>query len=407
VGRYGEKLAFHDPASPSNLPKHSRLDSLDGLRAVALLGILIVNAMSFATGVGGDSLGGLDADSHTVDVAAYAVTALFFEYKFYPIFATLLGFGIGELWRRWERLDAAFGQRWLRRMIVLAALGAVNGVFIYAGDVLSRYAAAGFLFWLLSPARMSARTAYRRAAIWAGVSVGLGALFGVLASVASRLGGSMDQFFGRNADAMFLYATGSYGDITLQRLEEYAAILGTAPFFSIPCFLACFYLGYALHRSRFWQRALRRPALARRWLVVGLAIGVPVNLLYAAVKVMGQLNQSAAYLGFESMLGVPISALGFAYAGAWLLLWPRVPQKLQAGLAAAGRMALSNYLASALIFSLMLYGYGSGFGDKWGPAKLLFASFYVWLVVVVASVLWQRSASVGPAEWLYRRLGGR
>jgi uncharacterized protein len=387
-----------------------RLDSIDALRAIALAGILIVNAMTFAAGFGGDSLGGLDARSSTADIAAYALTAFFFEYKFYPIFATLMGFGACELWQRWrwQGRRSRIAAPWLRRMVALAALGLLNGIFIYAGDVLIRYAMAGSLFWLLSPARMSAKRAFRRAAMWALIALGLGFVFGLIIAGARAWGEGFSDFVGRDNASFTIYAWGSFGQVTEQRLADFAAIVSSAPFYSIPCFVACLYFGYGIARSRLWTRALaRRSGVARRWVKFGLLFGIPLNVAYAGLKVLGQVQATTAYLSVESMLALPVSILSFAYVGAWLLVWPHLAHGWQKVLAAAGRIALTNYLFSALIFSALLYGYGFGYGDDWGQAQLFIVSLCVWIAVVLLSVGWQIGLGAGPFERLYRSLGGR
>jgi uncharacterized protein len=384
----------------------TRIDSIDGLRAVALLGILIVNAMSFSSGLSGDSLGGLDIASSTADIAGYAFVALVFEYKFYPIFAALFGFGMSELTHRWRRARWDIAKLWRQRMLALALLGVANGVLIYYGDILARYAFAGIALWLFSPAKMTARIAYKRAGAWAATALALGILAGSLTWMA-RVGGlSFEEYFGRDSATHAVYAWGSFVDVTVQRAGDFAKVLASF-LFALPAILASMYFGYALHRSRFWQRAARRPALTKQWLFGGLIVGVPLNLAYAWLKTNAQLAHTSAGFAVEQMLATPVSALCFAYGGAWLWLWPRMAQWLRKTLATAGRMALTNYLATAFAMTLLLYGYGWGKAADWGQAKLLCASMAVWLFVVLASVAWQRHLGAGPAERLHRWLAGR
>jgi uncharacterized protein len=388
--------------APPERPR-SRLDIVDALRGLALLGIIIVNVMTFAAGVGGDSLGGLDDKSSAADLFTYMITALFFEYKFYPLFAAMFGFGAAELWHRWATGKRPIGPAWIRRMAILALLGLGNGVLLYAGDVLTRYAIAGIIFWLFSPRSMSARQAFQRAWIWGAIAVLSGLGFGLLLSAMVESGETMREFIGRDTAAYTIYAWGTFSQVTEQRASDYATILASSVFFALPSFVACMYLGYALHRSRFLQRALREPRRAWRWVSMGLVFGVPLNIIYAIVKTAGQIRQEPAMLGYESMLAIPISSLCFAYVGAFILIWPFLRPGMQDLLGRLGRVSLSNYLATAGVLSLLLYGYGFGWGDDLRQAQLFVVAVAVWIAVAAASLVWQRVFTRGLVEPLLRR----
>jgi uncharacterized membrane protein YeiB len=70
----------------------------------------------------------------------------------------------------------------------------------------------------------------------------------------------------------------------------------------------------------------------------------------------------------------------------------------------AGQMTLTLYVLHVVVFNLLV--------DWWGwiePAgldlALTFAAVY-WVVAIAAGSLWHRRFGIGPAEWLYRKLGG-
>jgi len=73
-------------------------------------------------------------------------------------------------------------------------------------------------------------------------------------------------------------------------------------------------------------------------------------------------------------------------------------------LAAAGRMAFSNYVATSLICQSLF---------SWGPYKMfgslqyyqeLFVVLAIWVFNLLISPLWLRWFAFGPLEWLWRSL---
>ena len=71
----------------------TRDDLIDALRGFALFGILAVNIQSFVWGLGSATLGVLYESSSVADELTVFFTALFFEYKFYPIFCFCFNYG--------------------------------------------------------------------------------------------------------------------------------------------------------------------------------------------------------------------------------------------------------------------------------------------------------------------------
>ncbi|MFN7162340.1 MAG: DUF418 domain-containing protein, partial [Fimbriimonadales bacterium] len=98
----------------------------------------------------------------------------------------------------------------------------------------------------------------------------------------------------------------------------------------------------------------------------------------------------------------PILSLG--YIGAFGLLWASLSglQRLLTPVAAAGRMALTNYLMQSVVCTLLFYGYGLGL--RLGIAQGLMLSVLIWAVQAAVSVLWLARLQYGPMEWLWRSL---
>jgi uncharacterized protein len=102
-------------------------------------------------------------------------------------------------------------------------------------------------------------------------------------------------------------------------------------------------------------------------------------------------------------LGDP--ALAFAYGAAFVLLAQRRPWlKLFAPLAAAGRMALTNYLLMALLIGVLAPTFGFGVYRRIGPTLASALAIAIFLTLMLLSTWWLKHFRFGPAEWLWRTL---
>ena len=130
------------PSSPA--PAVGREHAIDALRGFALLGILMVNAGSFAStyfGVGVSD----PAFSRPVDHAVRWLVSFFFETKFYLLFSMLFGYSFALQMDAARRTGSAFVPRFLRRLLGLLLLGLVHAWLLFAGDILVTYALLGVL----------------------------------------------------------------------------------------------------------------------------------------------------------------------------------------------------------------------------------------------------------------------
>lgn len=87
-----------------------------------------------------------------------------------------------------------------------------------------------------------------------------------------------------------------------------------------------------------------------------------------------------------------------------LLLRLQILQWLWRALAAVGRMAFTNYLMQTIICTLFFYGYGFGYFGRLSLVQLYLFVVEIWLAQTVFSVMWLRYYNYGPVEWLWRWL---
>ena len=118
------------------------------------------------------------AGETTLDIFAFYFVRAIGDTKFITIFSILFGAGLQWTYERAEQRGRAFVPTYLRRLGVLALIGAIHFTFIWFGDILFHYALFGFIaMWMR---RLRVKTMLITAAV-------LLLLTGVLFSLLSRL----------------------------------------------------------------------------------------------------------------------------------------------------------------------------------------------------------------------------
>ena len=384
-----------------------RILALDALRGIALLGILMVNMASFKGLSTLELFPQPESLAQPADQTAFWVIEALFTGKFYPIFAFLFGLGFALQIGRLEARGVNPTGIMLRRMLVLLGFGVLHGLFIWTGDVLLIYALAGMtllLFRNLSPRAIL----YWVLGLWGVQALCCLSCGGFLFLSAPFAGDSaqddpLQSLIERGRDA---YASGSYWQAQRFRFLEWFMMFLNAVFFA-PNVLMMFLLGLYFGQLRVFERLGEH----RRWMLwlagVCLPIGLAANGLYAT-GVLNALRVENELLGYAwLMLAVvfaPILALGYIGAFGWLWTVSERLQRLLAPIAAAGRMALTNYLMQSVVCTLLFYGYGFGLHDRVGIAQGVGLTVLIWGVQVVLSALWLARFQYGPMEWLWRSL---
>ena len=128
-----------------------RIPSIDILRGLALLGVLIVNVdTEFRTTFFEQFVA--PHYGSTTDQVTRGLIGFFVEFKAITIFSTLFGVGLAIQHEALERRGGAVTLLF-RRLLVLLAFGLVHLFLIWNGDILTVYAIAGLcaLPYLLGP----------------------------------------------------------------------------------------------------------------------------------------------------------------------------------------------------------------------------------------------------------------
>ena len=120
-----------------------RIDAMDILRGLALVGILLMNIEWFNRAL--SNLGFQDTNLTGLDHAVGWLIRCFVEGKFYKLFALLFGMGFAVMLIRAKAANRPFGAWFSRRMLVLIVIGLLHMIFLWGGDILHDYGVAGLL----------------------------------------------------------------------------------------------------------------------------------------------------------------------------------------------------------------------------------------------------------------------
>lgn len=412
------------PPAPAPTGEGGRLLNLDVIRGIAILGILLVNIISFGLPMQALMFPGGWGEETAADQIAYGGVIFFVMAKFYPMFAMMLGAGLAM---QWGRQAARPGKGWpggllLRRLFWLGLLGIAHVALLWDGDILLMYALIGMaavpllacsgrtVMWvalslfLISQLCCSVPGAVLVASLdtdgWSG-EPGTLSMAGALAS--EHWWDLFVQSFDPPPDGAAATAAAhlhlGWEQLAAYRITVYTStVLLLALELRFLDLLALMLVGALLWRSgviaRSEGRSFRLPAAA--CLLTGFSgMAAVVWMMFAGL--------SAGIWWTGMHLFGAILAVG--YVGVLCAVpWERLPGMLTGPLAAVGRTALSNYLIASAVFTTLFNGYGFGLFGRFHYTELLAICAGFWVLQLIASPLWLRVFRFGPMEWLWRTL---
>ena len=133
----------------SPIDKINRIQSLDLLRGIAILGILIMNIQSFAMPSAAYSNPMAYGDLTGLNLWAWILSHLFADQKFMSIFSVLFGAGIILITEKKELLTGSSVKLHYTRNLILLLIGLIHAHLIWYGDILVAYALCSFLVYPL------------------------------------------------------------------------------------------------------------------------------------------------------------------------------------------------------------------------------------------------------------------
>jgi uncharacterized protein len=423
-----------------------RVLALDVLRGFAILGIFFVNMQFFGLPLMRVVADPALADGPIAERLAWAFVKVFCEYKFISLFSILFGIGLVVQMTRAEAKERKFVPVFLRRILVLGAIGFVHAFGMWYGDILLMYAIIALPLLLMRKLRPKTLLVIAVALVVASsvFALGCGALqfaFGAppgeaaaqveaadpdAADVAAEPTDAADAEPAEDAvpprgwaaieaaqgdpsqDVWLEAETAAYREGPLLDALTFRAITYGYAFLSVAFglgwrVLAMFLLGAALMRLGFF--GAEREPWQKRMVVWGLALGLPLEIAAAAI-IWGFDFQ----LGWHSIVAQALHDWGslglcLAYLGGVTLLVRRgVMGPVAWLLSRVGRLALSAYLAETIVATTIMYWWGFARFATIGHLAQIGLVLVVYAAIAVACAVWLRFFTIGPFEWLWRTL---
>ncbi|WP_010457796.1 DUF418 domain-containing protein [Acidovorax radicis] len=388
---------------PGSAPSVGREHAIDALRGFALLGILMVNAGSFAStyfGVGVSD----PAFSRPVDHAVRWLVSFLFETKFYLLFSLLFGYSFALQMDAAQRAGSAFVPRFLRRLLGLLLLGLGHAWLLFAGDILVTYALLGLL--LLAWRGVRPATAVVLALALLGATAGGWGLLAWLVAQVPPTDLPLAELHAKAQQAAQAYRASALEAIAQRGRDMAEGVWFVLVFVQGPCALAMFLLGLAAHRTGYLATVARQPARLRRWMACCLPVGVAGALFYASVQSGASGAQQPEQVGLAALAvdlaTAPFLTFGYVALLLWLLQRGPAGQRLGAVLEPAGRMALSNYLLQSLVGALVFTAYGLALVGQVSPGWVVLGVLVLYATQLAWSRRWMAMHAYGPVEWLLR-----
>jgi uncharacterized protein len=390
------------PISPSE-----RIVSLDVIRGLAVIGILLVNiqifSMIFISYLNPTSFGDMKGFNYIVAMLTY----IFAELKFMPIFSLLFGVGIFVMARNIETRGQKPAGLHYRRMLWLFLFGLMHAYLLFFGDILVRYAICGavaFLFRKLSPKKI--------------LIIGLIVLF-IGSAITIKSGLAIQDLPQKTIEEINKYWFPGEKIIA----EEIDAFLGswweqmeyrsltafslqTDSFFGFGLWRV---LGMMLIGMAFFKWGILAEKKSNRFYRNMLIICGSIGLFMEVSRwiLNSQYNWAYKYVMFQGFLinywGGLFLCLAYA-AGIILICRSRFFQRFTRWLAAMGRMALTHYLMQSIICTTLFYGHGFGLMGKVSRTWQFLIVFLIVVFQAWVSVVWLKYFRFGPAEWVWRSL---
>lgn len=366
--------------------------TLDFVRGVAILGILLLNISAFGLPKAAYLNPAWSGSASLSDAWTWALLDLLAQVKFLTLFALLFGAGLQLLLPR--------GKRWIQsRLTLLALLGFIHGLFFWDGDILLAYALVGLVSWRMVREAHHVKSLFNTGVVLYLTGIAVLVLLGLISGTVANRSWAPDAANLQYEQYWKLHGGMEAVSNRADMLSDNLLALGAQYGWQLAGMML---MGAALMRSG-WLKGQFSLRHYRRTGALLVAAGMAVNLpaIFAQWYLAWDYRWCAFLLQAPRELSAPLQAIGYA-ALAWGY-WPQLCRfRLVGAIACVGRMALTNYLLQTLSCTTLFYHLGLFM--RFDRLQLLAFVPPIWAVNLLVSSLWLRRFRQGPVEWLWRQL---
>lgn len=384
-----------------------RILSIDLLRGVAVMGILVMNIQHFSMPQAAYINPAAYGDLSGANLYVWILSHILASEKFMSIFSMLFGAGVLLFSSRAESKGMNSASLHYRRMFWLLIFGLLHAYLLWSGDILVSYSLCGMFVFLfrnkrpftllrigfalfLVPMLLNLFFAWS-IPFWPEETLNftkeswMPSVDGIRHQLAVYRGGWRDQMELRVPGSMFMQT----GYFFMESFWQVSALM---------------LLGMALYQWEILSGGRSR-RFYRRMALTGLGIGYVLSGLGVYLNFEKEwVMEYSMFQGSEfNYAGSVAVALGYT-ALVMLASKGRSGAGLIGVMAAVGRMAFTSYIFMTLLGTFLFYGHGLGlFGSVERKFQILIVTA-IWIPVLLLSHFWLKRFPFGPLELIWRRL---
>lgn len=367
-----------------------RIFSIDALRGFSLLGILLMNILTFAYPY--QIINPFEFFQHQ-DGAWFKISSLFIIASFYPIFAFLFGYGLSIMYQNSLDKGLNYYPMITRRLLFLLLLGIIHGVFIFYGDILSTYALLGLIAIIF----VRLKPQYTLVAL--SIGIGIFVLLYLLPMILLKDVTQIESFVGLQELERVnnILSSADYVSIIGFNLKYFGMNIANAilvgPFSILPIML----FGIYAHQINWFNKIKQHKNLY-------MVIGVVVLILGLAIKMIQiVLEGSVTSQLMSQMIGGPIVALSYIMFFV-ILCEDQTVRKILTPLQSIGKLSLTTYISQSIICIIIFYGVGLNYYGKLPVLTIYIIGIVIYCVQLIVSYLYLLRFKQGPLEKLWRKV---
>jgi uncharacterized protein len=384
-----------------------RHHSLDLLRGIAVLGILIMNIQAYSMIEAAYLNPTAYGDFTGINKLVWIISHIFGDQKFMTIFSVLFGAGIILMAQRAEIKGVSPTGLHYRRTFWLLLIGLAHAHLLWHGDILVPYALCALLVFLFR--KRTPKTLFI-----------IGIIFISVSSIIYLLTGLSMPFWPPEQIQETMVSWKPGPDVVAKELSDFRGgwleqmnqRVPTAIMFETFVFLIWSLWragGLMLVGMAFFNWGILTAERTNKFYTRGFTVGLLVGLVIVIFGVTRNFQENFS-MEYSFFLGSQFNYWGSLFVSfgficiVMLISKMNHSSKLLQSLAGVGRTAFSNYLLQTVICTTIFYGHGFGlFGsvERWTQILIVLA---IWIFQILITNIWLKYFRFGPAEWLWRSL---
>ena len=376
---------------PSN--KNTRIENIDFIRGVAVLGILVMNSLIFALPVSAYFNHSSEGATNIIDWIIIFFQEIFISQKMMGLFSLLFGASF-VLFLESLRIKGYKKPKLiiLWRNFILFLVGVIHAYF-WMGDILTIYAILSIILLFLHNRNIL-------------LLLFLAVFFTYFSSILALIFQSFFDSEG-NLSKTIIEQSIFTDKIGLGKFWfSDSSILGEAMGLYFLVDIACrslgmMLLGICLYRLNFLSAEFEKKTYINKLIIPGFIVGIILSLISLVwYQIEDYSPEIALIANIPNKIG--IIPLVVSYVGLCSLLYKKISNKYSSYFVSTGRMAFTNYLSQTIlcfiIFNLLFSS------NNFSRKEIIIFVFIIWIIQLIWSKYWMSRFNQGPLEFIWRKI---